>query len=344
MVGKAVESMKDVGTEGKLYKPTLQGLYKSFFNRRRIIAEHFVNIVDLPAIKNTNIRESVEKLKRCLRGLNAAGLDTNSISPMVTFLTARKLPDKLRMDWDTSNHDYSVYPSFESLASFLINRSFAYETANLGEPKEKTNSSPPGKQNKSSEKSNQGDKKSLAAVKQPCNIKCIVCGDPHFLNQCKVFGGKTVNERFSIVKGNRLCLKCFNPFHGISACKRPNCSKCQGAHNVLLHREYVAPSSLNSSAENNSNSSSQQSTTSTNDQTGTTSTTMCATSSARKCVLLSTAVVKVICGNKIELARVLFDQGSEISLVSREFCVRTKLLGLGFICAKKSIICALNMR
>ncbi|CAG7676248.1 unnamed protein product, partial [Allacma fusca] len=132
MVGKMQEAMKDVGTDPELYKPTLDGLHKTYFNRRRILAEHFANIVDMPVIKINTIRESVDKVKRAMRGIKVAGIDTPMMSPLIAFLVARKIPEKVRLDWDTSNHDFSTYPTFESMATFLINRSFAFESGSTG--------------------------------------------------------------------------------------------------------------------------------------------------------------------------------------------------------------------
>lgn len=57
---------------------------------------------------------------------------------------------------------------------------------------------------------------------------------------------------------------------------------------------------------------------------GNNSTSLCALSS-NKTVYLSTAMVKVQSIKGIELGRMLFDQGSEVSLVTREFCSYARL-------------------
>lgn len=56
----------------------------------------------------------------------------------------------------------------------------------------------------------------------------------------------------------------------------------------------------------------------------TNATSLCA-SSVEKSVSLSTAVVQVQGTKGISLGRILFDQGSEVCLVTREFCDRAKL-------------------
>lgn len=43
--------LTDVGTNGELYKPTLEGLYDTCYNQRSIIAEYFAAIADIPVVK-----------------------------------------------------------------------------------------------------------------------------------------------------------------------------------------------------------------------------------------------------------------------------------------------------
>lgn len=61
-----------------------------YFNRRRIIAEHFATIVDLPAINNSIIRDSVDKIKLCIRDIKVEGINENVESPLQQFLGYQK--------------------------------------------------------------------------------------------------------------------------------------------------------------------------------------------------------------------------------------------------------------
>ncbi|XP_065203143.1 uncharacterized protein LOC135833326 [Planococcus citri] len=343
MVGKAEKLLKDIGNGGEVYQSTLADLYKEFFNRRRIISEHFANLFDLPPIKNSTIRDSVDLVRRCLRGLRVCGLEPEKMSPMVAFWVAKKLPDNLRRDWENQNHDFSTYPSFESMATFLINRSFAVETSVDKPEKEKPNSSSSvgGKSVKGNKGSSVPEKRSfVASPTSPAPPKCILCDEVHYLNQCRSFLSKNVSERFEIVKSYKLCLKCFNANHTVSNCKWKNCNRCRGNHNTLLHREYSSGSvggngqnlgsNLSHSGANNGPTGQSGSTGSTGQnvppsgQQGSIAMTNCALSS-NKTVFLSTAVVKIQGPKGIEKGRIFFDQGSEVSLVTREFCNRAKL-------------------
>ncbi|XP_065213364.1 uncharacterized protein LOC135840665 [Planococcus citri] len=332
-MGKGAETLlQDIGNDGNLYRATFKNLYDTYFNQRRIIAEHFANLVDMPSIKNSSIREAVEKVKRALRGLQVCGINIEEMSPLVAFLVSRKISEKLRTDWENSNHDYSVYPSFDSLARFLINRSFSYETSSAASNSSDASKSSTKDSGPKGKSSSVPEKKLSAAAKSsngPSAPKCSVCDDNHYLNQCQVFKNKSVSDRFDFVKMNKLCLKCFNPYHNVFSCKRNNCTKCNGKHHTLLHREISQNFHDSSSGSGNGSSGSsvppkppEGEVKSVNMASGAT---VGYTHGTNKTVFLSTAVVEVKGKFGSELGRILIDLGSETTLITREFCTRAKL-------------------
>ena len=294
MVGSAKNLLKDYSSEPSAYPLAIDHVKKIFYNKRRIISGHFADLIDLPMIKLSSLREALEKIQRTIRGLQVCNLDVQKMSPLITFIVARKLPEKLRVDWENSQHDYSTYPSFDPMYNFLSNRCFAYETVNPTEglSKEKLVSVNTPKITKTS---TVHEKKSFAVSKKsPSNnnsLKCVVCAESHFLNQCKMFEAKSPSERFEIVKKHKLCIKCFNPFHTVIACKRWSCVKCQGNHHVMLHRD--SNNNENSASSSISTSSTpipsptQQPITSSSSNSSTLA--MCAVSSTKKSVILSTS-------------------------------------------------------
>lgn len=351
----AAHILKDLGNDGKLYRSTFQHLYDTYFNRRRIIAEHFSSLIDMPFIKNTELRDGVNQVQRILRGLSVCDINVETMSPLIAFIVSRKISDKLRLDWDNSNHDYSVYPSFESLSSFLLNRSFAYETNALSNDSAKSNSSSGNKSygNSKGGKSSAPEKKSTfvaqssvpekrmpfvnksSSSSDPSQNKgtCIACQQRHYLDQCNVFLEKSVNDRFNFVKGNRLCVKCLKLNHSVANCKRSGCAKCNGNHHSLLHRESNIPNNGSNSTLNETvvdgvknvtvNNADNGSPTFNVKQSGNVSKVF--SFACSKVVILSTAVVKVQGMHGTTMGRVLMDPGSETSLITREFCDRARL-------------------
>ncbi|XP_065211046.1 uncharacterized protein LOC135839099 [Planococcus citri] len=362
LTGKAKKYLIDFGTKGEYYLTAMEFIHKKFNNRRRIIAEHFHQLYHLPVMKSSNMRDTLDDVQRIIRGLNVCGIQTQAFSPFITYIVSLKIPEKLRIEWESSQHDFSCYPPFETMYSFLIDKCFAYETGpnrdkekdSSNESKVATGSSVKGKQS-GSKPSSVPEKKSFAGTKgqgpppktsssPPSSfppIVCVGCGEQHYLDMCKSFLNKSINDRFDFVKSNRLCLRCLKTGHNVAMCNRNiKCNLCSGNHHRLLHRETVRSNvrnegagmdgSGNGTSTGNASGStgSANSGTSGQSNSGSTATSslgsVCALGSS-KSVFLATAVVKVQGVNCTEMGRIFLDQGSEMTLITREFCERAKL-------------------
>ena len=132
-----------------------------------------------------------------------------------------------------------------------------------------------------------------------------------------------MNERFELVKSNRLCINCFNPFHAVSDRKRSNCQTCNRKHHSLLHRETTS-SNFRASAQTPKIDNSQVPP-EPNASSGTAKASCCASTTRSKKVFLWTAVVKLRTEHVSMLARVLLDPASETTLITRNLCNRAKL-------------------
>ena len=69
---------------------------------------------------------------------------------------------------------------------------------------------------------------------------CVVCYQNHAVWSCETFRAKTVSERWSTAKQNRLCFKCLGKNHIARFCRRQmlcGIGGCTKTHNRLLHSE-----------------------------------------------------------------------------------------------------------
>ncbi|XP_036345819.1 uncharacterized protein LOC118755071 [Rhagoletis pomonella] len=67
---------------------------------------------------------------------------------------------------------------------------------------------------------------------------CVFCSEEHFLYQCPKFKSAEHNQRWSVVKANRLCFCCLRAGHNLQNCaKRRECGImfCRKFHHRLLH-------------------------------------------------------------------------------------------------------------
>lgn len=320
LVGEAGKIIRDVKLDSESYVGAWQAILNRFDNKRSLIRDLFSKLESLRVIKNrSEIRQLVDDTDSVIQGLVAAGEQINdTCSRMIAFKILSLLDQKSRDDFEDSYENRRSYPKWVDLQKFLQNRADTFEAKSSS--KEAPSSSAGGNKQKFTEK-----KSFSTTVKQ--QIKCVVCSKSHFLNQCDKFAAKNQAGRFEVVKRNKLCIKCFNPFHGVNNCTRPDCSACGGKHNRMLHRE-ESPKEVPS---NSSNNAAEKSAFLPNSESVSRATMATSVSiSADKVVVLPTAVV--YCGQqtktgfeKIVYARTLLDQGSQSNLVSEDFVKKHRL-------------------
>lgn len=141
-----------------------------------------------------------------------------------------------------------------------------------------------------------------------CNRKCYLCESNHVLHKCPKLLAMTLPERLETVRNLRVCFNCFYWGHNVKECTRNRCTKCGKKHHVLLHQEkqgkvlFPKPQPVHIAQ-------------------------ACIGSSINKeCTILSTAIVYVIddVGNKHQ-CRALLDAGSQVNLITEDFCNKLKL-------------------
>ncbi|CAK1550936.1 unnamed protein product [Leptosia nina] len=87
-------------------------------------------------------------------------------------------------------------------------------------------------------------------------IPCPLCSGDHALSECCRFEEASVQERWDIVKQNRICFKCLKGKHNKEVCKKPPCKVCKRLHHPMLHvskTEIAHSSSVKGTANNITN-------------------------------------------------------------------------------------------
>lgn len=227
----------------------------------------------------------------------------DSFNIRISYLIASKLPERLRTDWENSVTDNTKYPHFDSLASFLSNQCFAFETYHA----ESRSKSLPMKNANSDKARKKGTLTTIAKTKVvTSSAKCVLCSGDHYLSRCPQFLEKTVSHSFSFIKEKHLCTNCLWPFHSAAECNSSNFQKCNKTHNTRLHHE-ITPDKPEVKSFSSSPASS-------NPQTS-----LNVTANRAAIVLLPTAVVNVLVRSKVIKARVLLDYCSQVNLDSESF-------------------------
>ncbi len=154
--------------------------------------------------------------------------------------------------------------------------------------------------------------------------KCVLCAQNHYLNQCVDFKAKSPQDRYEVVKKNRLCLICFDSRHGISDCKSKFVCNCDSRHSSLLHFEFKKSYADKSAPSEKSSSSAQNSLESRSVEKQSYS---CSCNSPNEFIVLPSAIICFSCNGVIGKARVLLDSCSQPTLVSDLFVRKFKLAG-----------------
>lgn len=163
-------------------------------------------------------------------------------------------------------------------------------------------------------------------------MKCYLCKAPYYLSVCEQFQSKSPEQRYEIVKANRLCYGCFSSKHSIDVCNC-KCKLCDCKHHDLLHRNSDSTTAnINArTGENNKRktvhfSAKVPSTNMPNTNSSSSNSVVANVCDLKLSVLLPTAIDKVNdkFGNS-RSARILLDCASQITLVTESFVKSLKL-------------------
>ena len=84
-------------------------------------------------------------------------------------------------------------------------------------------------------------------TKETKSPPCPCCNQAHPLYRCNEFKGKSVPERYEVVKRFKLCFSCLKQGHQVNECSnKTHCqvTNCKRHHHSRLHHEHAAPRSI----------------------------------------------------------------------------------------------------
>lgn len=271
----------------------------------------------LLSIKRLN-KESAAELEKLYthimeiyRTLDNLHCPVSTWDDFLVFLTVQKLDSETVKAWEQHLGASKELPTWAQLQEFLVSRLLslqAYEKSR--HVKSNPNLSAPVKSHYQGKWSTGGP-----AIQKPCPLCCKM----HAIWTCPQYTDKTSQQRVGLVKKYRLCYNCLGA-HRVQQCKSTRrCQNCAAKHHTTIHRAHQQntkgkPDS-GDSAESAAKQPEKQVLHSCLDQTVNTSS-----------VLLATAWIKIITPtDSTYRARVLLDQGSEVSLITERLVQRLRL-------------------
>ena len=291
--GDARKVIQHIPASEQGFRVAWELLVDRYENERLIINTHIDNIMKLPSLateNTTQLRQLVDTTICNLEALKAMNLHTETWDVMIIYILVHKLDNKTKREWELQIASKEI-PTLQQLYNFLEHRCNALESVSH--------------RPKATETRQNNDRK-LSHSYLSIKLNCEVCKESHSTSQCNTFRQLSNEEKYKIVRNNKLCINCLSNKHMIKNCHSHGCNICGRWHHTLLHRN-------NHSSQEHSYRRQEQAQPQRNVQ---------ATYHSLKeapiaCVLLATAQVKIKDGKgKAHICRALLDCGSQSNFIT----------------------------
>lgn len=221
------------------YELAKDALIKQYNNPRRGASKHVMELLNYPNLNNNPSGNDLASLVRTFKNSMSA-LEKMNIKNPLDFLYFQILYNKLdkhtRMAFDNSTHDIKAVCSINELTKFIQSKVQVAELdkiASTANPKKFIVTTPTHKSNTA--------KAVLLTDTSSKIINCVLCKEEHQLYQCNDFKRLNLENKFSVVKNNKVCFNCLCK-HGFAKCNKLHfrCINCnaKGHHSSLCKKRY----------------------------------------------------------------------------------------------------------
>jgi len=207
------------------YAKALDKLKETFGKPNRIINAHFRALAALPSTSDSlvSLRSFIDSLESHVRSLESLGKESESYGTLLVCILLDKIHPSIRQNLIRSREDDDDDPdewTLEELCKAIQKETTIMEIANYN-PKQQNHriSGSSGAQSKS----------------------CPYCEEEgHKASHCSKI--RTVEDRWKIVRRNRLCSNCLLTGHRYADCSSSwSCQHCEEKHHSSLHDDKKSP-------------------------------------------------------------------------------------------------------
>ena len=188
-------------------------LVERYENERLIINTHIDNIMKLPCLTSENssqLRHLVDTTKCNLEAIKAMKQNTKRWDMIIIYTLVQSLDIKIQKEWELHISNKEL-PTLQQLYTFYKHRCNALESIAT---KPKTN-----------EQRQYMDRK-ISHCYVSVKPMCEACKDSHGVSQCHTFKQLSNEEKYQLVKKNKLCINCLSNKHMIKNCQSHGCKIC----------------------------------------------------------------------------------------------------------------------
>ena len=242
MKGEAQGALRNFQITDACYDEAINLLKERFGREQEVKFAHMLELLNIqPATKESELRDTVDKIEGHLRCLSSLGFDEDDNSELFTCLLLAKIPPKVRTELTRlkGNGDWNL----KDLRRLLSDELRALESWKLTSAiKDDKQAKPPSKPHSSFTPNKHGNHFSttqalVASAHTPSCAFCPAGSKPHFSDECTQF--TSVQDRKTQIGNN--CFKCLKPNHLSKNCKRQRpCYHCKSHdhHSALCPKRF----------------------------------------------------------------------------------------------------------
>lgn len=319
LIGSAAHLIKNTSLTADNFEKAWEALIGFYENKRLLINAALHSLLTLKRMT----RESASEMETLYTNIMQIYRTLETLQRLVThwddffvFVAVQRLDSDTVKAWKQHVGPSKEPQTWTNFSEFLVSRLLslqAYEKSRLGKPI---------MQNHQRTVKSHYQGKSANAESGDV-ISCSICSSNHRTAKCPSYQRKTVQQKRDIIIKHKLCFNCLKP-HRSSACRSTHrCIKCTRKHHTSIHEDNFH---TEKSKTNNLKGNEVASSNSTKISDAHVLHSSLHRTAQVSCVSLATAQVLIVSPNGgSSNARVLIDQGSEISLISERLVQRLRL-------------------
>lgn len=225
--GDALRSVQGLLISMSVPATDIIDILRNKYGRPDIIVRNMVSEAkNLPIVKNndfvalTQFSETVSNLVLTFESLS---MENYLSCPQLMDDLMQKLPFGMQLSWGEKVANNKGKYSLRDFKKWV---------------NEKANAASYVQSMSSQRQINPNFKRTLVVAGNKQENKCLLCKENHNLDMCKRFIEKSIEDKWKIVKENKVCFCCLKSYHRISNCRnKRKCAidDCQKIHHKLLH-------------------------------------------------------------------------------------------------------------
>lgn len=229
--GEAHKLIQHLTTSETNYDAAWDLLNNRFNNQRIIFSAHLDAILNQPTILNESaymLKQLHDTTQEHLHAIKNLKVDTKSWGSLLAHIIIKKVDTETHKLYEQTLKDPREIPQLNDVLTFLENRFQSLEA--LGENKKRT-------QQKERTTYNRPNENGKWMIKNHCTTikNCKYCKGSHTIYTCAGFREKSVPERLTFVKQNKICQNCLNHEASEKCYSTSKCVICKRQHHSLLH-------------------------------------------------------------------------------------------------------------